>query len=231
MKPVLLSLAAAATIGAAPYRPPPSRPSSAPVPGRYEAGGFEPSWDLVIENGRLIYDTGMGGVPVLRIPLPRRQPVRNGYRYVSPRLTVDVRHVRCESYNGQTYPDTVTVSGIVEPGCGGVAIPPDELRYTTWEVTSFNGIRAGHDEFTFFFEGDGRLTGHAGCTDFSMPYREQRPLVRFGPMRVTWRGCEGMGREVERRAIRILSGTMRMNFFAGDNLHLTGNEGSLRAQN
>jgi heat shock protein HslJ len=226
MKPVIMLLAAAATIGAAPARP---ARHAAPAPeARYEAGGFEPSWSLVIESGWLNYNPGTD--ELIRVRLPRRQPVRNGYRYVLPDLTVDVRHVQCDSYNGQTFADTVTVTGIVEPGCGGVAIPPDTLRYTGWEVTFFDGTPAGHDNFTFFFEGDGRLTGHAGCSDFSMTYREQRPLLRLGPMRITRRDCEGMGREVERRALRIFAGTMRMSFFDGDNLRLTGSGGVLRAQ-
>jgi heat shock protein HslJ len=226
MKPAILLLAAAATIGAAPSRP--SRPAT--PERRYEAGGFEPSWWLVIESGWLNYNPNQGDMPPIRVRVPPRQPVRNGYRYVVPGLTVDVRHERCDSYNGQTFADTVTVAGVAEPGCGGVAIPPDTLRYSGWEVTFFDGIPAGHDNFTLFFQGDGRLTGHAGCSDFVMTYREQRPLLRLGPMRVTRRGCEGMGADVERRALRILAGTMRMNFFDGDNLRLSGRGGVLRAQ-
>lgn len=110
MKPVLLLLAAIATTGAAPSRP--TRPA-APAP-RFEAGGFEPNWTLVIERGWLTYDFGVADVPPIRMRMPRRQAVRNGYRYVSRRLTADVRHVRCEAYGGRIYADTVRVSGVAE---------------------------------------------------------------------------------------------------------------------
>ena len=226
MKPVLLLLTAAATTGAAPSRP--SRPA-APAP-RYEAGGFEPFWSLVIEGGWLTYNPNQGDDPPIRTRLPRRQPVRNGYRYVVPGLIVDVRRERCDPENGRSYVDTVTVTGMVEAGCGGLAIPPDTLRYTSWEVSSVNGTVPGHDNFTFSFGGDGRLTGHAGCSDFSMTYREQRPMVWLGPMRVMRRGCAGMGADVERRALRILAGRMRMSFFDGDNLRLAGSGGVLSAK-
>src|SRR5207253_9503661 len=77
MKPAILLFAAAAMVGAAP--PPPSR-SAGPTP-RYEAGGFEPFWSLVIEGGRLTYNPGTGET-VFRIRTPRRQRTRAGYRYV-----------------------------------------------------------------------------------------------------------------------------------------------------
>lgn len=228
MKPAILLLAAAATIGAAPARP---GGHAAPAPeARYEAGGFEPTWSLVIESGWLSYNPGTN--EWIRVRVPPRQAVRNGYRYiVSPQLTVDVRHVRCDSYNGQTFADTVTVTGVEEPGCGGVAIPPDTLRYTSWEVTFVDGTPVARGSLNFFFEGDGRLTGHAGCSDFVMSYREQRPLLRLGPMRVTRRDCDAPGADIERRALQILAGTLRMSFFDGDSLRLSGSRGVLRAQN
>jgi hypothetical protein len=120
MKSVILLLAATAIIGAAPPR------FAAP----YEAGGFEPTWHLEIGRGRLAFDAGVGD-PVVRIPLPRRQAVRNGYRYVARGLTVDVRHVRCDAYNGRSFADTVRVSGVVEAGCGGTPIPPPTLAYSS----------------------------------------------------------------------------------------------------
>ena len=108
MKPGLLLLAATATIGAASPRP------SAP---RYWAGGFEPSWSFVIEHGRMIFDPHTGD-PVINVPLPRRQPIRNGYRYDTRELFVTIRHVRCDSYDGRTFMDTVHPSWAVEAGCG-----------------------------------------------------------------------------------------------------------------
>lgn len=218
MKPAILLLAAAALTGAAPPR------ADAP----YEAGGFEPNWVLTIERGRLTYDPGLAGVAPTRMAVPRRQPVRNGYRYVTRRLTVDVRHVRCHSYSGRIFADTVRVSGVAEPGCGGRPIAPSTLTATIWEMGAIGGTRFRHGEVNLHFAYDGVLRGSAGCSDFSVPFTERRPLVRFGRMTVSRRDCAGLGLERERRALAIFSGTARISFVDGDTLVLTGPHGTAR---
>ena len=221
MKPVILLLAATALIGAAqPQRPRHEAP--------YEAGGFEPSWHLEISNGRLSYDPGQAKVEPIRIPLPPRQAQPNGYLYVSPGLIVDVRHERCESYGGRTFADTVRVSGVREPGCGGRPIAPDMLKATIWEVGAIGGRRYAHGEVHVNFAYDNVLRGSAGCSDFTVPFFEHRPFVRFGRMTVTRRDCPGLGLERERRALEIFSGTARISFVDGDTLILTGRYGSAR---
>lgn len=224
MRPLILLLCAAATIGAAPARP--SRPA-APAP-RYEAAGFEPSWSLVIENGRLTYDPGLAGVRPISVPTPPRRPVRNGYRYVTRGLTVDVRHVRCDAYGGRTFADTVTVSGVAEPGCGGRPLAPARLTATIWELGAVGGARYRHGEVNLHFAYDGVLRGNAGCSDFTLPFTERRPYVRFGRMTVSRRDCPGLGLERERRALAIFSGTARISFVDGDTLILTGRNGTAR---
>lgn len=226
MKPAILLLAAAATIGAAPARP--ARPA-APEP-RFEAGGFEPFWNLVIDAGWLTFTPNMGDQPTIRVRTPPRRPIRNGYRYlVSPQLTVTVRHERCEGYEGRSYTHTVYVTGVAEGGCGGTPIAPSTLSASGWEVGYIDGARYGHDEVHVFFDWQGRvLTGTAGCSDFSVPYREQRPLLHFGRMTVTRRDCPGLGPERERRALQIFTGTARMRFVDGDTLILTNRNGTAR---
>ena len=223
MKPLILLFAATAIIGAAPARPAAPAPRAAP----YEAGGFEPSWQLRIDRGRLIYDSGTGE-PVINIPVPRRQAVRNGYRYVSRQLTVDVRHVRCDSYDGRTFADTVRPSLAFEAGCGGRAIAPATLTASIWEVGRINGTSFGHGDTNLLFAWDGVVRGSAGCSDFSVPFTERRPFVRFGRMTVSRRDCPGLGLERERRALEIFSGTSRIGFVDGDTLILTGHYGTAR---
>jgi heat shock protein HslJ len=227
MKPVLLLLTAVATIGAAPS--PPAR-SAGPAP-RYEAGGFEPFWSLVVEHGWLTYDPGQAGVRPTRTRQPRRQPTRNGYRYVvSRQLTIDVRHARCVSYPGRIFADTVYVTGVEEGGCGGRPIAPATLTATIWSARAVNGARYGHGESNFLFAYDGVVRGSTGCSDFSVPFTERRPWVRFGRMTVTRRGCAGLGIERERRVLEVFSGRSRIGFVDGDTLILTGRHGTARLQ-
>jgi heat shock protein HslJ len=219
MKPVLLLLVAAITTGAAPPRP------SAPAP-RYEAGGFEPSWWLVIEHGRLIYDSRTGD-PVINVPLPRRQMIRNGYRYVTRELTVTVRHVRCDSYNGRTFTDTVRPSLAVEEGCGGTAIPPPTLADSGWEIDSVSGRRpVAQDTYHFEFVGDARINVQIGCRGYSGTYRERRPVLNLGRLVLTHNDCAISA--MERRMLVILRGPVRISWVDGDTLILTGRGGSIR---
>ncbi len=218
MRAAMLPLAATALIGTAP----------APRPAPYEAGGFEPNWVLQIHRGRLIYDPGIAGRPVINVRLPTRRPVRNGYRYVTRGLTVDVRHVPCESYAGRTYADTVTVSGVAEAGCGGRPIAPRRLSATSWGLGAVGGMRYRHGEVHLQFAYDGVVRGSAGCSDFTVPFTERRPFVRFGRMTVSRRNCAGLGLERERRALAIFSGTARISFVDGDTLVLTGRHGTAR---
>ena len=218
LRPAFLLLAATATIGAAPPRPSASGP-------RYEAGGFEPSWSLVIEHGRLTYDSGTGQ-PVLNIPLPRRQAVRNGYRYVSRHLTVDVRHVLCQSYDGRTLPDTVRPSLAVEAGCGGIPIPPPTLAYSGWQIHSVAGMQPqSRDVYTFEFR-EGRMNVRVGCRNYSSAYRERRPILTLGPLSLTRNFCPTSA--LERRLLAILRGPVRMTWVDGATLILTGRSGSIR---
>ena len=216
MKPLLLPLAAMAVIGAAPAQR--ARP--------YEAGGFEPNWTLTIANGRLTYDSGVADRPVISMPVPRRQAVRNGYRYVTRQLTIDVRHVRCESYAGRTFADTVRVSGVVEPGCGGRPVAPAALSATIWELGAIGGTRFRRGDVNLHFSYEGVVSGTVGCSDFSVPFTERRPFVHFGRMTVNRRDCPGLGLERERRALAIFSGRSRISFVDGDTLILTGSHGN-----
>jgi hypothetical protein len=220
MKPAILLLAAAATIGAAPAR------HSVPAP-RYEGGGFEPSWTVVIEHGRLTYDPGYGGEGRISVPLPRRQAVRNGYRYVIRGLTVDVRHVHCESYNGRTYADTIHVTGHAEEGCGGTPIPPPDLGYSGWTIQYVDSTRLpeGGPELSVSFR-EGSLHYSGQCHVVEGTYRERRPFLHVRVVSESWSDCPRTA--IERRIVEIMRSPMRMSFVDGDTLVLTNRAGTLR---
>jgi heat shock protein HslJ len=215
---MILLLAATALVAAAPSR------SAA----RYGAGGSEPFWSLAIERGRITYNPGTGE-PAFSMRAPPRQNVRNGYRYVTPRLVIDIRHVRCEDEAERYFADTVrvTTNGNTYSGCGGAVLPPPTLADTDWVIASIAGTPVRGDGYGLQFH-EGRVSGQAGCNRFSGTYRERRPLLILGPMAVTRMACLGPRMALERRALRILSGPVRMNFVDGDNLILTGRGGTMR---
>jgi hypothetical protein len=232
MKPLFLLLAAAATIGAAPSRP--GRPA-APAP-RYEAGGFEPSWSLVIEHGQLRY-TPAPGLPVISMAVPPRRAVRNGYRYVTRELLVDVRHVRCQSYPGRLFADTVRVSGVAEPGCGGAGVAPTDLNHSNWYIHDIGGTHLPDesDDWKVEFR-EGQISITVRCQLYSGRYRERRPGLTLGALtHVAPPACQdhqGLRAPaqlaLEQRALAILRGPLRISWVEGDTLVLTGSRGSLR---
>jgi heat shock protein HslJ len=223
MKPVLLLLAAATMIGAAP----PHR--SAPSP-RYWAGGFEPSWSFVIEHGRMNFDPHTGD-PVISVPLPRRQPIRNGYRYVTRELSVTIRHVRCDSYDGRTFEDTVHPSWAIEAGCGGTAIPPSSVIDSGWRIGSAAGVPPGaQDIYSFGFRGDGRVSIVIGCNSYSGPYRLRGRIVTVGRLSG---GSEYFcwASPMQAPLLAILRNPVRISWTGeGDTLLLTGRGGSIRLE-
>ncbi len=230
MKPVLLLFAAAATIGAAPARR---------APLHYEAGGFEPSWHLEIDGGRLLYNP-RNGFPKILMRTPPRRAVRNGYRYESRRLVVDIRHVRCDADWGQSYVDTVRISGMEAfpaVGCGGLGIPPTDLNHSSWSIREIAGKRLPWDSDDWAIEfSDGHMSVRA-CHEYVAPYREGRPRLTLGALgpgedrncvrtEPEWRRLNRPA--LERRVLAILRGPLRIRFVEGDTLILTGPRGSLR---
>jgi len=225
MIPAILLLAAAAASAA------PARPAGPAAPAaRYEAGGFEPFWSLVIENGWLTFTPNMGDRPTIRVRTPRRLPLSNGYRYiVSPQLTVTVRHERCEGYNSRIYTDTVYVTGIAEGGCGGAPIAPPDLAYSGWTVRAVDRTRLPEgrnipDVGVEFREG--RMTLRGVCHSYAGNYRERRPLLQVTAIADSWTGCQASA--IERRIVAIMRTPMRMRFVDGDTLVLSNRTGTLR---
>jgi heat shock protein HslJ/uncharacterized membrane protein len=198
------------------------------IPTRYGAGGSEPWWSLGIERGRITYDPADGN-PGIVVPAPRPRPIRNGYRYVTPRLTIEIRQVRCEDEAMRDYADTVRVTayGRTWEGCGGTVLPPRVLADTDWIITDVGGTAVSGDGYSLRFAG-GRVNGQAGCNHFTGSYEERRPILTINRLAVTRRACPAPRMALERLAVRILSGPVIMNFVDGDSLVLTGNGGSIR---
>jgi heat shock protein HslJ len=222
MKPLILLLAAAATIGAAPAH----RPARHAAP--YEASGFEPSWVVRISGGRLTFDPGTTQ-PGFTIRLPRRQPTRRGYRLVMPGLIVDVRHEPCSSYDGRDFPDTVYAlfNGSNHDGCGGGSIPRWHLTGSSWSINSVGGTRLPDPpgNYNVDFDEGGRVVIQSACAKYEGTFRVRRPRLQIANLARTWTACPA--RAVEPRILAILRAPMRMRFTDGDNLFLTSRTGTL----
>ena len=98
----------------------PAGNAAAAVADTYRAGGTEPFWSLTIGGGQMVYHPMEG--PDVTAPTPAQQPTRNGYRYVTPQLSVEVVHTACnDGMSEETFADTVhlRVNGEALNGCGG----------------------------------------------------------------------------------------------------------------
>jgi uncharacterized membrane protein len=109
-------------------------PEAVPVPASaagkaaeptYTARGQEPGWALTITGGRIDYQGNYGDTRI-RAAAPAPQNIPNGRRYVTPRLTVEIVHQRCnDAMSGQGYEDKVKLiaDGETYEGCGGKRRP------------------------------------------------------------------------------------------------------------
>jgi uncharacterized membrane protein len=215
----ILLLAGCATLGASA----PATPT-----GPYRALGTEPFWSVTIADGRMAYDSpGNDGFSVAA-PAPRA--TRNGRRYETRRLTLDITHVRCgDGMSDRTYPDTVMaiVDGRTLHGCGGAALAPATLAGTNWRIVRIDGDAVSGDAYVLRFEGE-RLNGRAGCNSFGGPYRIEGDTLTAGPLMATMMACPGARMTHERNAMHVLEGPARIAHPDGDTMVLSGGGGEIR---
>jgi uncharacterized membrane protein len=110
--------------------PPRALPAPAAEPAEsYAARGQEPGWALTIAKGRIDYQ-GNYGEKHIHVAAPEPQPVANGRRYVTKRLTVAIAYERCnDAMSGFGFEHKVKViaDGETYDGCGGP-------RRTDWDM-------------------------------------------------------------------------------------------------
>jgi uncharacterized membrane protein len=90
------------------------------APEHYVASGYEPGWSLTIAKGRLDYQ-GNYGEKHIDVARPEPKRLRNGRRYVTDRLTVQITYARCDEAADGYYEHQVTIAadGETYKGCGG----------------------------------------------------------------------------------------------------------------
>lgn len=191
----------------------------------YRAHGTEPFWGVTIGGGRIVYEAP--DQPGVDVAAPRRRPIANGYRYVTPAMRIDVTHVRCNDGMGDRYyADTFQVyfPGAERPleGCGGATLPPDRLADTGWGIAAIDGEEiAPAENYGLQFD-QSRLSGQAGCNRFSGPYAEARGTLTTGPIMSTRMACPEPRMTHERKLLRLLGGPVRFSYPDGDTMLLAG---------
>ena len=195
----------------------------------YYASGTEPFWGVGIVGGRISFEMHEETISVAA-PQPRATPT--GRRYVTGRLTLDIRPEICnDGMSDYLYADTVIVvaDGRTLNGCGGGIVPEDTLAHSSWSIGQIDDRTIDQDEaYVLEFTAD-RISGRAGCNLFSGTYSRSADVLTPGALATTRMGCPGPRMEHERRALRVLGGPVRISRARdGDALILTGNGGSLR---
>ena len=182
---------------------------------------------MTIADGRITYDNPDGGFSV---DAPAARPTFNGRRYETPRLTVDITHGVCgDGMSDRRYADTVIVimGETTLNGCGGDILPPESLADTDWTIVEIDGQSVQGRNYTLWFRAD-RVSGLAGCNQFSGGYSQSGETLTIGPIAATRMFCPEPGMDHERRALQVLSGPVRISFPDGENMVLAGNGGTMR---
>ena len=221
-----LFLAALVTGGVAAAQPP------APEGEIYSAHGTEPFWGLAFEDGRMIYTDPEGAR--IEVPRPRPATTRGGVHiYRTPRMTVEISHEgRCsDGMSDYEYADMVRVrlgrgrGGRPLEGCGGGMLPPVTLADTNWLIVDINGSIVGGETYQLSFDGEGRLSGQAGCNRFSGPYSQSGRTLNPGAIVSTRMACPGDRGRDEARVLELLRGPVLINYRGGMIMSLQENNG------
>lgn len=215
------ALAACVPVAETPPQSPGDRPTA------YKALGTEPGWTLEITPDRLTYNDDYGATKIA-VPNPGARPSFNGERYVTPRLSVDVAHAKCnDGMSDREYADTVSViaDGKTVKGCGGAILPPTELAGTNWIFVSINGAPVAGDRPTSLQFDGARLSGSAGCNRFSGSYAVDAGTLTAGPLMATKMACPGAGMAQEDAFFLLMREAVSLTFADDGTLVLTGADG------
>lgn len=150
-----------------------------PAPaGQYEAQGRGPDWTLRIGPERLYLVRSVTGTSrIAQIPVPERQLLADGHRYVARlgdgELRVTINPGTClDDRTGVPFPDRVTVEvgGQELTGCGGSAAG-FLAQGGDWKVVTLNGAPVAENGLSLRFTAQGEINGNAGCNRFMARYR------------------------------------------------------------
>ncbi len=204
-------------------------PVTAQVSVPYKAVGTEPFWSATIDAREIVFQP-MEGRPT-RVTRPRPIVGINGELYRTPRLTLDITHVRCsDGMSDRSYRDTVrvTIGRQIYKGCGGGIVSEGQASAIdgNWRVERVLGapvVRGA--SVTIAFTGE-RVSGNTGCNSFNGTFRMERGRVTAGPLMTTRRACAGRAAQQQEAAlIRILGKRLSVTTNRAGKLVLTAPNG------
>ena len=97
----------------------------------------------------------------------------------------------------------------------------------SYKVTAVQGEKAISDSIIFKFEPLGnRISGNAGCNQFSAHYNQQGNNLKFSTPMSTRKYCEGM-MDMERKILSSFEKVSRINYNGKEIVIFSGNDKSL----
>lgn len=198
--------------------------------GAFHGLGTEPFWGISVGDGRIIYDA-MDEEDIM-VAAPPRMETASGYRWQTPRITVDVTHAACsDGMSMNLYPGDlkVRVDGRELIGCGGYDYR-ESLAGSRWRIVNITFNEVAGEAYRLEFT-ENRVSGRAGCNRFSGSYRRTGDNeLEFGPLAVTRMACPEPQMEHERAALEIFTTRARLIFSRPGQVALTNELGGLLLQ-
>ncbi len=201
---------------------------TAPEPDLYfTARGNEPGWIVRFDAKKIAFE-GDYGETKITVPKPQGRPSFNGMRYITDQLTVDVTHASCaDVMSGQRYAETVTVlaSGKEYRGCGGRQLPPESLNDTDWTVVIIEQMPILPNVPTSLRFTGGRVSGNAGCNNFTGSYTVIGGTINFDAIAATKMACGQKEMMQEAKLLSVLKSKVSMRYTVNGDLILTNESG------
>ncbi|MET0309541.1 MAG: META domain-containing protein [Sphingomonas sp.] len=196
----------------------------------YHALGTEPFWSVTLDGATIRYEPANGAS--ISVPSPKPIIGINGERYETPRLTVDITHVKCsDGMSDRSYRDTVSVrvGGRTLRGCGGEAASPSPDAATLlegdWTIRSVAGrqpVTGTRPEV--HFKGT-RISGSTGCNSFGGGFRFERGHLTTNALITTRRACARPANAQEQNVLRLLGQRLSVSRNRSGMLVMTGRGG------
>jgi len=182
----------------------------------FRAHGNEPGWTLSANVDEVVLDWNYGQQHLV-MPYPELNLTHSGFVLHSeanvPLLKVNVLHSLCrDSMSGRPYPQHVELryGDLHLSGCGGNSYTL--LTGKEWVVEDIGA--QGMIDFTrvtMQFDNEGRLSGHAGCNQYTTAYEFNEQLDIADPI-TTRKSCAPSLMKQEQRFLKFLSEVQQLDF-------------------
>jgi heat shock protein HslJ len=192
----------------------------------WRASGNEPSWSLVISNGKMTLETDFGANRVeLAVPPATKVDART-VRYTTSienqSLEVNVKNAVCiDTMTGMPRPEQVAISFGAKrfTGCGGD--PASLLKGEEWTVVSLAGEPVlEKPQITMTFAENGRLSGLGSCNRFNAEYQITGEGLSIGKGMSSMMACEEPVMKQEQLFLELLERVSRFSIAADGTLNL-----------